>query len=47
MIIRLFVFETMLVLTGSMIPTINPPQIAQGEDHYEYREPDYEDIVVF
>ncbi|HOZ99352.1 signal peptidase I [Mesotoga prima] len=47
-IIRLFVFETMLVPTGSMIPTINPPaRLFVEKITYEYREPDYGDIVVF
>ncbi|WP_214060765.1 MULTISPECIES: signal peptidase I [unclassified Mesotoga] len=47
-IIRLFVFETMLVPTGSMIPTINPPaRLFVEKITYEYRQPDYGDIVVF
>jgi signal peptidase I len=47
-IIRLFVFETMLVPTGSMIPTINPPaRLFVEKITYSYREPDYGDIVVF
>jgi len=47
-IIRLFVFETMLVPTGSMIPTINPKdRLFIEKITYTAREPKIGDIVVF
>ncbi len=47
-IIRLFVFETMLVPTGSMIPTINiNDRLFIEKITYTAREPEIGDIVVF
>jgi len=47
-IIRLFVFETMLVPTGSMIPTINiGDRLFIEKITYTAREPEIGDIVVF
>lgn len=47
-IIRLFVFETMLVPTGSMIPTINVgDKLFIEKVTYTAREPEIGDIVVF
>ncbi|HOJ88641.1 MAG TPA: signal peptidase I [Pseudothermotoga sp.] len=47
-IIRLFVFETMLVPTGSMIPTINVgDRLFIEKITYTAREPEIGDIVVF
>ncbi len=47
-IIRLFVFETMLVPTGSMIPTINiGDRLFIEKVTYTAREPEIGDIVVF
>jgi len=47
-IIRLFVFETMLVPTGSMIPTINVgDRLFIEKITYQSREPEIGEIVVF
>ena len=47
-IIRLFVFETMLVPTGSMIPTINiGDRLFVEKITYQSREPEIGEIVVF
>ncbi|ACJ74566.1 signal peptidase I [Thermosipho africanus TCF52B] len=47
-IIRLFVFETMLVPTGSMIPTINiGDRLFIEKITYQAREPEIGEIVVF
>jgi len=47
-IIRLYVFETMLVPTGSMIPTINVgDRLFIEKVTYTVREPQRGDIVVF
>ncbi len=47
-IIRLFVFETMLVPTGSMIPTINVnDRLFIEKITYMVREPEIGDVVVF
>ena len=47
-IIRLFVFETMMVPTGSMIPTIIPgDRLFIEKITYTVREPEIGEIVVF
>lgn len=47
-IVRLFVFETMMVPTGSMIPTIVPyDRLFVERITLSTREPDYGEIVVF
>ncbi|OQC32364.1 MAG: Signal peptidase I [Thermotogae bacterium ADurb.Bin062] len=47
-IVRLFVFETMMVPTGSMIPTIVPlDRLFVERVTYSTKEPDYGEIVVF
>ncbi|QTA37749.1 signal peptidase I [Thermosipho ferrireducens] len=47
-IVRLFVFETMLVPTGSMIPTINiGDRLFIEKITYQAREPEIGEIVVF
>ncbi len=47
-IIRLFVFETMMVPTGSMIPSIEPgDRLFVEKVTYQFDNPDYGDIVVF
>ncbi len=48
LIIRLFVFETMMVPTGSMIPAIEPgDRLFVERITFQAREPDYGEIVVF
>ncbi len=48
LIIRLFVFETMMVPTGSMIPAIVPgDRLFVERITFQAREPDYGEIVVF
>ncbi|AKI97116.1 signal peptidase I [Kosmotoga pacifica] len=47
-IIRLFMFETMMVPTESMVPTIDPgDRLFVEKVTYQFKEPDYGDIVVF
>jgi signal peptidase I len=47
-IVRLFVFETMMVPTGSMIPTIIPlDRLFVERITFSTREPDYGEIVAF
>lgn len=47
-IIRLFVFETMMVPTGSMIPSIEPgDRLFVEKITYQFEEADYGDVVVF
>lgn len=48
LIIRLFVFETMMVPTGSMIPAIVPgDRLFVERITFQAREPEYGEIVVF
>ena len=47
-IIRLFMFETMMVPTESMVPTIDPgDRLFVEKITYQLTEPDYGDVVVF
>ena len=48
LIIRGFIFEPMIVPTGSMIPTIEiNDRIVVNKFIYRFQAPDYNDIVVF